>query len=103
MECKEVQKRYIPFIDDCLSIKELQEFLQHMKECPDCKEEYDIYYTMLMSVRYLEDDNLKGTDWVDSDSKIEFAQEYLDSYRLRQVVKYAILIGICIGYAWIIS
>lgn len=102
MECKEVQKRYIPFIDDRLSIRELQEFLQHMKECPDCKEEYDIYYTMLMSVRYLEDDTLKGTDWVDSDCKIEFAQEYLDSYRLRQVMKYIILAGICVLTAGII-
>lgn len=49
-----------PFIDDKLSKRELDAFLHHMEECPDCKEEYDIYYTMIMGMRYLEEDNRKS-------------------------------------------
>ena len=33
MKCKEIQSKYIPFIDDKLSIRELDEFLKN----------YDIY------------------------------------------------------------
>ena len=40
--CMETQKHVIPFIDDQLSISDLDAFLYHMEHCPDCKEEYDV-------------------------------------------------------------
>lgn len=99
MDCKEVQKKYIPFIDDMLSIEDLSLFLEHMEHCRDCREEYEIYYTMLMGVRYLEDDNVKGTDWVSSDRKLEYAMDYLKKYRISRMEKYILFIMEC---AWIV-
>ena len=33
--CMETQKHVIPFIDDQLSISDLDAFLYHMEHCPD--------------------------------------------------------------------
>ncbi|MDD7402315.1 MAG: zf-HC2 domain-containing protein [Butyribacter sp.] len=96
MECREVQKKYIPFIDDMLSVKDLEAFLAHMDACPDCREEYDVYYTMIMGVRYL-DDNIKSTDWVSSDRKLEYARQYLHKYRIRKLEKFILFAAMCIG------
>lgn len=97
MNCHEVQKRYIRFIDDKLSVKELDAFLKHMSTCTDCFEEYDIYYTMIMGTRYLEKDTYKGTDWVDAKEKLKYAKEYLVHHRIRRFEKIIILFLLCLG------
>lgn len=95
MDCKEAQKKCIPFIDDKLGVRELGAFLRHMDECQDCREEYDIYYTMIMGTRYLEDDSAKY--WVDSGEKLSYAQDYLTKYRILYWEKITILVILCIG------
>lgn len=97
MECKEIQQKYIPFIDDKLSKKELDAFLHHMEECSDCREEYDIYYTMIMGMRYLEEDNLKSTDWVNSEEKLQYAQEYLKHFRIMRIQKIVLMLILCVA------
>lgn len=99
MDCKEVQKKYIPFIDDLLNVKDLEAFLEHMNQCRDCREEYDVYYTMIMGMRYLEEDNFKGTDWVDSEKKLEYALDYLRKYRFLRLEKMVLLVILCVGCA----
>ena len=103
MECKEIQQKYIPFIDDKLSKRELDAFLHHMEECPDCKEEYDIYYTMIMGMRYLKEDNRKSSDWVSSDEKLRYAQEYLRHFRIMRVQKLLLLVILCIAVILLIQ
>ena len=96
MTCKEVQSRYIPFIDDKLSKKELQGFLKHIHSCDKCKEEYDIYYTMITGMRYLEEDNGKSEFKVDSEEKLKSAEEYLIKYRIFFVEKVLLLVILCL-------
>ena len=55
MTCKDIQKLFIPFIDDKLSVSDLDAFLNHMNTCKECREEYDIYYTVIMGMRYLDE------------------------------------------------
>lgn len=102
MDCKEVQKRYIPFIDDKLSVKDLDEFLHHMNTCQDCREEYHIYYTMIMGIRYLEDDSDKKGNWVNSQEKLQYAREYLRKYRFLKMLKYIVFVGIIVGILLVI-
>lgn len=96
MKCKEIQKLFIPFIDDRLSVKELEAFLEHMETCRDCREEYEIYYTMIMGMRYLEEDGAKD-NWTDPWEKLYYAQDYLKKYRILRWEKTAILVMLCIG------
>lgn len=97
MDCKEVQNLFIPFIDDTLEVKYLDAFLQHLAGCQDCREEYDIYYTLIMGTRYLETDATKAGEWVDSAEKLNSAQDYLTRYRLRRLGKIVIGAVICLG------
>ena len=97
MECKEIQQKYIPFIDDKLSRRELDAFLHHMEECPDCREEYGVYYTMIMGMRYLEEDGLKSSEWVSAEDKLAYAQEYLRHFRIMRMQKLILLLILCVA------
>ena len=69
MECKEIQKLFIPFIDDKLSVSDLAAFLDHMDTCKECREEYDIYYTVIMGMRYLDERQNISEFKLDSEQK----------------------------------
>lgn len=78
MDCVGIQKCIGMFIDDKLSLQELEAFLEHMDSCGDCREEYDVYYTLLMGMRILdEEDTIQEKFHIDSREKLEMAREYL--------------------------
>jgi hypothetical protein len=97
MDCKELQKKFIPFIDDKLSISELEEFLHHVNQCRECREEYDIYYTMIMGMRYLDESQNISVFKLDSEQKLKSASDYLIKYRILRVQKYILFIVLCLG------
>lgn len=95
MDCREVQKSFIPFIDDQLSIRDLEAFLNHLESCENCREEYDVYYTLIAGMRYLESDNPDAFRF-DSGQKLESAQEYLLQYKVVFVEKLIVFLLLCI-------
>lgn len=97
MDCKEVQKKFIPFIDDKLSIADLDAFLHHMDSCRECREEYDIYYTMIMGMRYLDEKENISHFRIDSEQKLRSAADYLMKYRILYIEKLLLLGVICMG------
>lgn len=56
MNCIEVQRLMMPFIDNKLSIEQLEEFMEHIKSCPDCMEELEVHYILLTGMRRLDAD-----------------------------------------------
>ena len=97
MQCKDVQNKFIPFINDELNQKELKEFLAHIRQCKDCQEEYDIYYTMIMGMRYLESDNNITELEINSEQRIREAEDYLFQYKILQAEKIILFVVLCIG------
>ena len=97
MECKEIQKLFIPFIDDKLSVSDLSAFLDHMDTCKECREEYDIYYTVIMGMRYLDERQNISEFKLDSGQKLRSAADYLLKYRILLLEKYILLAVLCIG------
>lgn len=55
MTCLEAQSKIIAYIDHKLDKEEQVEFLKHVSTCKDCKEELDIYYTMIEGMRQLDE------------------------------------------------
>jgi len=55
MDCKDTKKAIPLFLADELEGKRLKEFLSHMNECPDCKEEMTIQYLATEGVSRLEE------------------------------------------------
>ena len=56
MTCREAQQMVMPYINHQLSDEELEAFLLHIEECPDCREELEIYFTVDYGIRQLDDD-----------------------------------------------
>ncbi len=54
MTCLEVQSKLIAYIDCKLEKDQKVEFLKHIQNCEDCKEELNIYYTMIEGMRQLD-------------------------------------------------
>jgi hypothetical protein len=56
MNCIETQRLIVPFINDELNIKQLEEFIHHVHSCPDCMEELQVYYVLLAGMKQLDED-----------------------------------------------
>lgn len=55
MECKEAEKLIRKFIDDELEYKESVQFMEHIKECENCKEELAIQFLVAEGMANLEE------------------------------------------------
>lgn len=56
MKCEEALLKIDAYINDNLSNKELEEFLEHVKTCPECYDELETYYTIYVGTKYLEEE-----------------------------------------------
>ena len=43
MTCTEAEKMVVPYIEDKLSLSELEEFMEHIETCENCREELETY------------------------------------------------------------
>lgn len=57
MTCKDAEKLIPYFLEDDLDNKELSDFLFHMDNCPECKEELTIQFLVMVGMQRLEDGN----------------------------------------------
>lgn len=72
MTCLEAQTKIMAFIDNKLTDEELYDFVRHIKHCQNCSEELEIYYTLLVGMKQLDNnENLSVNFKKDLDRKIE--------------------------------
>lgn len=57
MTCKEAMQYIMPYINDEMTDKEIQVFLEHIKGCKDCYEELEVYYTIYAGLAQLDSDS----------------------------------------------
>ncbi|MCR5624758.1 MAG: zf-HC2 domain-containing protein [Lachnospiraceae bacterium] len=87
MDCKGAMNKFVDFIDDKLSVADLEEFLDHMNNCEECREEFEIYYTVIMGMRMLEKNPHNTEINLSSEEKLQSAEKWLKSYKLRRIEK----------------
>ena len=58
MTCKETEKMIPFFLQDDLETEELREFMEHIDECNDCKEELTIQFLVTEGMSRLEEGNV---------------------------------------------
>lgn len=54
MNCKEVQRLLVPYINGDLEGKEEDEFVRHIRQCSECCEELEVYATVFAGIRQLD-------------------------------------------------
>ena len=55
LTCKEATKMVIPYIDGHLGDKDLRQFVGHIKECSECREELETYYIVYKGLMQLDE------------------------------------------------
>lgn len=63
MNCLQCQASITAFIDDKLTEEQLEDFIDHVRHCDSCYEELDIYYTLLVGMKQLDDDGNLASDF----------------------------------------
>lgn len=86
MTCIEVQRNMNAFINDELDGEQLEEFLLHIRTCPSCKEDLEVYYTLFSSIKLLDEDK-NINDQMDINKKIRRAEETIRRKKLRILYK----------------
>lgn len=90
LTCKEAEKMVMPYINVQLDEKELEAFLKHIENCPSCREELEIYYTVSLGLRQL-DSGAGGYDIAgELEESLYTAWIKVGAVRLRRVICYAV-------------
>lgn len=63
MTCLEAQSNIMAFIDKKLPDERISEFVNHMRYCPNCMEELEIYYTLIVGMRQLDNNDELSHDF----------------------------------------
>ena len=54
MNCKETQRLLVPYINGELEEREEEAFVRHIRHCPECYEELEVYATVFAGIRQLD-------------------------------------------------
>ncbi|WP_167956276.1 anti-sigma factor family protein [Anaerosporobacter faecicola] len=104
MTCKEAQGLIMPYINDKLDVDQLEEFLTHIEQCSDCKEELEVYFTLLTGMKQLDEDkNLSGNLHVDFEKSLHKSEERIRKTRLNYVRKRMIYVMICFAFCILVN
>ncbi len=90
MTCLEAEKLVIPYINDRLSISELEDFMEHIETCENCREELEIHYMVDIGLKKLEEDDDAYDIVGDLRRKLEESAAVLRRVLIFQITKYAV-------------
>ena len=90
MTCMEAEKMVVPYMKDELSPTELEDFLDHIKPCENCREELEIHSMVDVGLKKL--DEADGTYDIVGDLKRKVAESYRSLRHIStfQIASYAI-------------
>ena len=62
MECKTAQQMIMPYIQHELDDRQMEEFIEHIRECKTCSEELEVYFTIYYALEKLDDQEQDSFD-----------------------------------------
>lgn len=87
--CREAEKMVMPYINHQLDEVQLEQFLKHVRSCPACREELEIYYTVSVGLKQLDSGNGVYDITGSLEESMENAWLTVRAARLRKVICYA--------------
>lgn len=90
MTCQQAEKMVVPYINNELSVAELQDFLEHIEGCENCREELEIYYMVDVGLKKLDEE--QGTYDIVGDLKRRLAESrrIIGHFTTFEIGKYAV-------------
>lgn len=87
------QGQITAFINDELNITELDKFIDHIDSCEDCKEELEVYYTLLTAMKQLDEDKNLSDDFnQELKEKLDKTQEKIINLRYNYYRKKGVMV-----------
>ena len=91
MTCLEARKCIYAYLNNKLNDRELHDFLQHIEECPECKEELRITHMVYSGVAKLDSDTESSMNFDESFRKsLEQSKMHLFLMTVLRNIRYAI-------------
>ncbi|MCI7795377.1 MAG: zf-HC2 domain-containing protein [Lachnospiraceae bacterium] len=90
MTCMEAEKMVIPYINDKLPVSELEDFIEHIESCENCREELEIHYMVDVGLKKLDDDDATYDIVGDLKRKLEDSARLIRRYAALEVTRYAV-------------
>ena len=89
MTCAEAEKLIVPYMEDKLSVTELEDFIEHIETCKNCREELEIHYMVDVGLKKL--DQADGNFDIVGALKRKLADSaaILHRYMMLQVAEYS--------------
>lgn len=93
MKCIEAQQMVKGYLEHQLSDRQLEQFLEHVENCPECYDELEIYYTIYRMLKQPE--NASGTDEYNFKGKLnedmKSARRYLRVRKTYRLFRYVVI------------
>lgn len=87
MNCKEAEKKIPSFLNDELDGDDLAEFLEHIEECPECKEELSIQFLVAEGMEQIE----QGNNFNLQEALLETLESADDRIRVNRILRRVLL------------
>lgn len=84
MNCKEAEKKIPSFLNDELDGYDLAEFVEHIEECPECKEELSIQFLVAEGLEQLE----QGNNFNLQEALVETLDNADDRIRVNRILRH---------------
>ena len=83
MTCREAERLVMPYINGSITDEELEEFLNHIEHCENCREELEIYFTVDEGTGSY---NIQGA----LETALELSRQRIHTLKLLQTARYAV-------------
>ena len=104
MTCLEAQSNITAFINDQLDMATLEEFIEHVNHCADCREELEVYYTLLTAMKLLDEDKeLSNQFSQELDNKLRMSADRIRKMKNARIRKKFYLLILALGFVIISS
>lgn len=107
LTCVMAQAMIMEYINDKLSIQELEKFLYHIKNCSTCREELGVYYIILTGMKKLDDDEDLSMDFKEElERELKRSEDKINRYKGNKIVRrvlFFILIFACLGIDYVVD
>lgn len=105
MNCLEAQSKIMAFIDNKLPDEELREFIKHVKNCENCAEELEIYYTLIVGMKQLDESDNLSTNFTEELNK-KLDEEMTRMTAVKRIATSTIMLviaAVVVGLVWVYS
>ncbi len=104
MTCMEAQSHITAFINNQLDMATLEDFLSHVNQCAECREELEVYYALLTAMKLLDEDKeLSDNFKQELDHKLKMSADKIRKTKASRIRKKFYLMMIALSFVIVSS